>query len=179
MCIPNQRDAAAAIEGYSGMRGAIRSSSGISFADALPKPVPVAGQVLLRVVAAGINPADYKIPKFIGGKVVGLEAAGVIEAVGPEVTSFGIGDEVFGFTVMGNGGLAEFALADAKKICKKPAALPWASAGSMPTTFLTGCASAALDPPISRLNHQCSPPCLLTLRSLDRISPPQTRASSR
>ena len=137
ICIPSQLHAAQPTS-PSVMRGAIRSSSGISFAPELPKPTPAAGQVLLRVVAAGINPADYKIPKFIGGKVVGLEAAGVVEAVGPEVTSFGKGDEVFGFTVMGNGGLAEFALADVKKICKKPAALPWASAGSMPTTFLTG-----------------------------------------
>ena len=48
----------------------------------------------LHVMAAGINPADYKIPRFIGGTVVGLDVAGVVEECGPDVTSFAKGDKV-------------------------------------------------------------------------------------
>jgi NADPH:quinone reductase-like Zn-dependent oxidoreductase len=120
------------------MRAAIRTSGGISFSSVEPKAVPAAGQVLLHVMAAGINPADYKIPKIIGGKVVGLDVAGTVEACGPGVTSFAKGDEVFGFAIFGNGGIADFALADVKKITCKPKDLSWTAAGSFATTFLTG-----------------------------------------
>ena len=45
---------------------------------------------------------------------------------------------MFGFAVFGHGGVADFALADEKKLCRKPPSLPWLSAGSFATTFLTG-----------------------------------------
>ena len=69
---------------------------------------------------------------------MGLEAAGVVEACGDGVSAFQKGDEVFGFTVFGTGGVSDFALADEKKITKKPSSLPWQSAGSIPTAYLTG-----------------------------------------
>ncbi|MGB1604244.1 MAG: alcohol dehydrogenase catalytic domain-containing protein, partial [Promethearchaeia archaeon] len=69
------------------MRAAVRKSSGISFSNNVPRASPGPGQVLLHVMAAGINPADYKIPRFIGGTVVGLDVAGVVEECGPDVTS--------------------------------------------------------------------------------------------
>jgi NADPH:quinone reductase-like Zn-dependent oxidoreductase len=119
------------------MRAAVRGSSGISFATDVPVPTPSANQVLVKVKAAGINPADYKIPKFIGGKIVGLECAGIVEATGRDVSTFAKGDEIFGFAVMGNGGVAEYALADVAKITKKPAGLAWKCAGAMATTFVT------------------------------------------
>ena len=111
------------------MRGAIRTGAGIAFASTVPTPVPKAGQVLLRVVCAGINPIDYKLPKFIAGTGVGLDVAGIVEATGPDVSAFSKGDEVMGFA--SGGGLADFALADVGKLAKKPSGLPWASAGAL------------------------------------------------
>ena len=119
------------------MRAAIRTSGGISFSSVQPCATPAAGQVLLHVMAAGVNPADYKIPKIIGGKVVGLDVAGTVEACGPGVTNFAKGNEVFGFALIGNGGIADYALADATKITRKPTDLSWTAAGSLATAFLT------------------------------------------
>lgn len=119
------------------MRAAVRTSSGISFSNNVPRASPGPGQVLLHVMAAGINPADYKIPRLIGGTIVGLDVAGVVEECGPDVTSFAKGDKVFGFAALGNGGVADYALADVKKITRKPESLPWLCAGSLATTFLT------------------------------------------
>ena len=58
--------------------------------------------------------------------------------VGPGVTSFAKGDAVFGFALFGNGGIADYALADVTRIAPKPASLPWNAAGGFATAFLTG-----------------------------------------
>jgi hypothetical protein len=80
------------------------------------------GQVLVRVRAAGVNPVDYKLPNFIAGPVAGLDMAGVVEAVGSsDVMGFSTGDEVLGFAA--SGAVADWAVADASKICRKPAGL--------------------------------------------------------
>src|ERR1700735_5415326 len=95
----------------------------------LPRPVPAAGQVLVRVLASGINPLDTKIR---AGKaahaqqplpaVLGLDMAGVVEEISPEVTAFRPGDEVYGM-VGGVGGLqgtlAEFTAVDAELLARK------------------------------------------------------------
>ncbi|RPD72425.1 GroES-like protein [Lentinus tigrinus ALCF2SS1-7] len=70
--------------------------------DNWPVPTPGPNDVLLKVVAAGLNPADWKIQSGAPGPLVsqwpfigGLEAAGIIEEVGAEVTNFAKGDKVF------------------------------------------------------------------------------------
>ncbi|QDY80903.1 NADP-dependent oxidoreductase [Streptomyces qinzhouensis] len=81
----------------------------------LPEPGP--GQVRLRIVAAGVNPVDYKIRSGALQNVFptplpsvpGVEAAGVVDATGPDVRHLAVGDEAFGFT--DTGAYAEFALA--------------------------------------------------------------------
>ena len=85
----------------------------------VPRPEPDADQVLIRVKAAGVNPADWKI----GGGAFkqysalqfpwtpGLEVAGVVEAIGANVAGFRKGQEVYG---MLSGGYAEYAMAKAK-----------------------------------------------------------------
>ena len=77
----------------------------------LPRPAPSAGQVLVRVHASGVNPLDTKIRagKASHAKqplpaVLGLDMAGVVEEVGPGVTAFWPGNEVYGM-VGGVGGL--------------------------------------------------------------------------
>ncbi|MDX6284347.1 MAG: NADPH:quinone reductase, partial [Kribbellaceae bacterium] len=111
------------------------------------KPTPGQGEVLVRIVASGVNPLDTKIR---AGKaahaqiqlpaILGLDAAGVVEAVGPEVSTFAIGDEVFGL-VGGvgeqQGTLAEFIAVDAQLLAPKPASLSFREAAALPLVFIT------------------------------------------
>lgn len=107
---------------------------------ATPQPGP--GQVLVRVVAAGVNPADWKIrsgmfrayaPVTFPG-TPGLDGAGVIESVGADVTAFKPGDEVYGIL---QGGYAEYALAEASRVQLKPANLSFEEAAAVPVGALT------------------------------------------
>lgn len=96
----------------------------------MPTPTPRHGQVLVKIYASGINPLDTKIRAGAAEharqplpSVLGLDMAGVVEAVGPGVTTFRAGDEVFGM-IGGVGGLqgtlAEFIVADAALLALKP-----------------------------------------------------------
>src|SRR3954468_19491871 len=99
----------------------------------IDKPVAGPGQVLVRVAASGVNPLDTKIQ---AGKaahartrlpaVLGLDLAGVVQAVGPATPSFRPGDEVYGLTGgVGDlqGSLAEYAAVDARLLALKPRSL--------------------------------------------------------
>src|SRR5262245_5115540 len=81
-----------------------RESSFLRLAE-VPAPVAGAGQVLVRIAASGVNPLDLKIRAGTAAHarhplpaVLGIDMAGTIEAVGPGVTDFSPGDEVFGAT---------------------------------------------------------------------------------
>jgi len=113
----------------------------------LPQPVPQAGEVLVRIKAAGLNPLDTKIragsaahAKHPLPLVLGIDMAGVIEAVGAGVSQFKPGDEVYGMTggVAGiQGSLAQFAAVDARLIALKPANLSMKQAAALPLSFIT------------------------------------------
>jgi enoyl reductase len=102
----------------------------------LPDPEPGPGQVRIRVRAAGVQPADYKLrsgawrswaPVTFPGRL-GTEAAGVIDAVGPDVAGFAVGDEVLGPL---RGAYADLVVAPAKMLALKPGALTWSEAGAL------------------------------------------------
>ena len=112
------------------------------------------GDVLVRVCAAGLNPYDWHmlrgdplIARLIPGavglirpkyRVAGLDAAGVVEAVGADVRGLSAGDEVLGFCP---GAFAEYARAEAGKVVPKPASLTFEQAAAIPiaaTTALRG-----------------------------------------
>ncbi|PRX28156.1 NADPH2:quinone reductase [Paraburkholderia sp. BL18I3N2] len=113
----------------------------------LARPEPLPGQVLVRIAAAGLNPLDTKIRA--GGAahakhplplVLGIDMAGVVEAVGGGVTRFKAGDEVYGMTggVGGiQGSLAQYAAVDADLLAPKPANLSMREAASLPLVFIT------------------------------------------
>lgn len=112
------------------------------------KPVPGEDQVLIRIHAAAINPAEwYRISgqpyamRLAGGigapeeTRAGFDAAGIVEAVGPGVTRFKVGDEVFGGIW---GALADYAIArETGGIVLKPANLSFEEAAGMPIAAIT------------------------------------------
>ena len=113
----------------------------------MAKPQPSHDQVLIKVHACGVNPLDIKIrageaahAKQPLPQVLGLDMAGVVEAVGAGVTAFLPGDEVFGM-VGGVGGLqgtlAEFVAADAALLAHKPKALTMRQAAALPLVTIT------------------------------------------
>jgi NADPH:quinone reductase-like Zn-dependent oxidoreductase len=110
----------------------------------MPRPEPGAGQVLVRVAAAGVGPWDAWVR---AGKSVlpqplpltpGADLAGVIEAVGPEVAGFVPGEAIFGVTnARFTGAYAEYALAEAAMIAPAPPALADVEAASVPVVACT------------------------------------------
>ncbi len=104
-----------------------------------PKPGP--GQVLVRVVASGTNPVDAKIRQAGSWAqiplpaVLGYDVSGVVEELGPGVTEFSAGDEVF-YTpeIFGNphGSYAEYTVASASIVARKPANLSHVEAAGIP-----------------------------------------------
>ena len=109
----------------------------------LPKPVANGHDVLVRVEAVSVNPVDTKIrsPKpqvEAQPKVLGYDAAGVVEAVGENVTLFKPGDEVYyAGDVTRSGSNAQFQLVDERLIGRKPATLDFAQAAALPLTAIT------------------------------------------
>jgi len=106
------------------------------------RPEPNADQVLIRLKAAGVNPADWKNRAGLFKQFVqltfpwtpGMEGSGIVEAVGTNVSSFKKGDEVYGIV---QGGYAEYALALEKDVELKPASLTFEQAAALPVGVLT------------------------------------------
>lgn len=110
----------------------------------LPDPAAPQGQdVLVSVQAISVNPVDTKLrgPKpgaESSPRVLGFDAAGIVLAVGPEVTAFTVGDEVYyAGDVTRPGCNAQRQLVDARLIGRKPATLDFAEAAALPLTTLT------------------------------------------
>ena len=107
----------------------------------LPSPGP--GEVRIAVRTAGVNPIDHKLREGELREVIpvslphvpGVEVAGVVEAVGPEVHELAVGDEVFGSTR--TGGYATHALARARELAHRPPTLGWAEAAAIPAAAET------------------------------------------
>ncbi len=113
------------------------------FETGMPEPLP--GELLIEVRAAGVNPVDYKIRSGAFGKAdasalpaaLGVEASGVVRAVGADVTGFAVGDEVFGTTAQGSGGFAEFTLLAAAATAHKPPHVTFTDAATLPVAAAT------------------------------------------
>ncbi|MDF3292518.1 NADP-dependent oxidoreductase [Streptomyces silvisoli] len=104
--------------------------------------------VLVRVRAAGVNPVDWKIGKgYLDAMLTvyfpfipGWDLAGVVERVGPGVTEFAPGDEVYGYARMDyvqHGTYAELASVPLRTLARKPASLDWVRAAGLPLAGLT------------------------------------------
>lgn len=109
------------------------------------KPEPEPGQVLVKVEAAGVNPADFAVsagyypllgePPF----TLGWDVAGTVEAVGPGVSRFSAGDQVFGMPAFPGEGRthADYVAASANELAFRPDALSVVEAGALPLAGLT------------------------------------------
>lgn len=115
----------------------------------LPTPEPGAGEILVRLHAAGVNPFDWKVTDgalkdsvaHTFPLVMGSDGAGVVERTGPGVTRFRPGDRVYGQFMrlpQGQGSYAEYTLAEQDgTIALIPEALPFTLAAALPTAGVT------------------------------------------
>jgi NADPH2:quinone reductase len=105
------------------------------------KPAPKSGEVLVRVHASSVNRPDIvqregKYPPPAGdSEILGLEVAGVIEALGPDVSGWQVGDRVM--TLVGGGGYAEFAVAYAIHLMPIPESMSFEEAACVCESYIT------------------------------------------
>lgn len=118
-------------------------SSVLSVEDA-PRPEVRDDQVLIHVRAASVNPVDYKVRSGDFHKsqtklpaTLGRDVSGVVEAVGPGVTDYKPGDEVYAFLSSHSGGYAEYALAEHEEVAAKPATVDHVHAAAVPLAAVT------------------------------------------
>jgi NADPH:quinone reductase-like Zn-dependent oxidoreductase len=107
----------------------------------IEKPIPNDNEVLVKIIAASVNAADYRsmkmglIPKK---KIFGADIAGRVESVGKNIRQFKSGDEVIGdLADYGFGGFAEYALSPEKLLVHKPAKISFEDAAALPMAALT------------------------------------------
>lgn len=107
------------------------------------KPLPEGRDILVNVKAVAVNPVDTKVraPKDKveeTPRIIGYDASGVVEAVGPDVALFKPGDEVYyAGDITRSGTNAEFHLVDERIVGRKPASLSHAEAAALPLTTIT------------------------------------------
>src|SRR4030095_7254494 len=104
--------------------------------------LPAADRVRVRVRAAALNRADilqrlgrYPAPPGYPADIPGIEFAGEVDAVGPQVTLWKPGQRVFGIT--GGGAQAEFVVVPQDQLAEIPANLDWPEAAAVPEAFIT------------------------------------------
>ncbi len=119
--------------------------SGLIYEDA-PCPEARNGDLLIRVLAAGVNPVDAAMRQgYMAGwfprtfpLILGLDVSGVVEAVGPDARGFRAGDEVFARTdPMRDGAYADFVCVPASDVVRKPSAVDHIAAAAVPHAGLT------------------------------------------
>ncbi len=110
-----------------------------------PRPTPAAGEVLVRVYATALNPVDrstrtgylQQMVNFELPLIPGLDLAGVVEELGPDVTTVAVGDAVYGFSNMvRQGAYAEYARLGVGELAPKPATVDFVTAAAVPLSAL-------------------------------------------
>lgn len=108
----------------------------------MPEPKPMDLRVKVRAVA--LNPVDTKIRKSLGAealdtpRILGFDAAGIVDAVGSEVSGFSVGDEVYyAGDVTRSGSNSEYQTVDSRLVAKKPASSSFEEAAALPLVALT------------------------------------------
>ena len=106
------------------------------------RPEPEAGEMLVKVHAAGVNPVDWKIRGGVGQRMgmslpirLGSEIVGTVETLGAGTDGFKQGDAIYG--IIKSGGFAEYAVAKAADMAPKPVRLDFVHAAAIPLGALT------------------------------------------
>jgi NADPH:quinone reductase-like Zn-dependent oxidoreductase len=108
-----------------------------------PRPEPKEGEILIRTMAAGVNPVDAYIRswRFRDGNppfIPGMDVAGVVEKTGAKVTKFKVGDPVYAYlSFIEQGGYAEFSIAKESEVAIKPKAISFEQAAAVPLAATT------------------------------------------
>jgi zinc-binding alcohol dehydrogenase family protein len=108
----------------------------------MPVPELRPHDALVRVEAVSVNPADVKrrasLPEADSPVILGFDAAGVVEAVGDEVTTIAVGDDVwYAGDISRQGSNAQFHAVDERIVAHKPVSLSYADAAALPLTTIT------------------------------------------
>jgi NADPH:quinone reductase-like Zn-dependent oxidoreductase len=109
------------------------------------KPRPGPAEILVRVMAAGVNPVDHKVRsgRFAGLRnrelpsEFGSEISGVIAGIGSDVEGFSVGEEVFGWPAPGHGAFCEYTVTSVETTAKKPPQLSFTDAAALPVAATT------------------------------------------
>jgi NADPH2:quinone reductase len=112
----------------------------------VPQPIPTNTEILVQILAAGVNPIDTKLrqrgtfyPEQMPA-ILGCDGAGIVEAVGSDVEKFHVGDEVY-FCYGGLGGnagnYAEYTIVDERFVAFKPQSISFAQAAAAPLVLIT------------------------------------------
>jgi NADPH:quinone reductase-like Zn-dependent oxidoreductase len=107
----------------------------------IPEPQPGPGEIRIRVIAAGVNPMDWKIRRGLVGEIplpmtIGLDVAGVVDAPGQGEVIFQPGEEVFAKVSIGQGGYAEYAAVNVLQVARKPRSIGFIESAAIPTAGL-------------------------------------------
>src|SRR5713101_8453711 len=107
----------------------------------VPRPEPKENEILVRTIAAGVNPVDgaarsQKFAQFLGIKlpaIPGYDVSGSCQKTGVKITKFKVGDQVYAYIALKTGGgYAEYAIATEKEASKKPKSLNYVEAAAVP-----------------------------------------------
>ncbi len=113
------------------MRAVEIRQSGALTVETRPVPRPGPGEVLVKVRAAGVNPADWKISRRRAGLVAGTDVSGTIDTLGEGVAGWKVGDPVLGFA-RNSGSYAEYAIVPVNSLGRKPKSLSFEEAAGIP-----------------------------------------------
>ena len=110
----------------------------------VPMPHPKAGEVLIKVLAASVNPMDYKTrsgefkpPGMTMPVTLGRDIAGMVESVGRDVPGLDVGDDVFALLDRDQGGYAEYVIAKSNSVAPKPKSIDYVHAAAVPLAAIT------------------------------------------
>ena len=107
----------------------------------VPEPKPGNGEIRIKIIAAGVNPMDWKVRRgYISSlhlpTIMGSDVAGTVDMVGQGEASFQPGDEVFAKVAIDKGGYAEYTIARTSEMALKPKSIGFIESASIPTAGL-------------------------------------------
>jgi NADPH:quinone reductase-like Zn-dependent oxidoreductase len=107
----------------------------------VPEPHPGPGEIRIRVIAAGVNPIDWKIRTGLVGEMplpmtMGLDVAGIVDALGQGGVFFQPEEEVFAKVSIGQGSYAEYTVVDSTQAARKPRSIGFVESAAIPTAGL-------------------------------------------